>query len=138
MNETRLTAPEHDPYLLWRRLSSIERYVEGGVPGVIDIDAYEYCPDCYRPVAVTETKKPGGNDVWSATRALARALGVPGYLVRYEPSPDLTPIPGDIPGAKIPADAGSFEVTNLRGEKRVFTPQEWADHLVSLHRCGCQ
>lgn len=127
----RIYPAEHNPYMMWRRLESISRYIDGGIPGVIDIDAYEYCDRCYAPLALLEVKRAAAQPIWTAVRRLADQLGVNGYFIRYtesnEPSPART-----ASGETVP-DLSELHVMNGHFDTRKVTPAEWAKHLACLH-----
>ena len=91
----------------------------------IDIDACEYCAECFEPLALIELARDVGQKYKPSivTKKLARKAGIPAYRVFYKVNKK----------GKIVA----FRVKELypdESEEIKMTPEEYADFLRGLRR----
>jgi hypothetical protein len=133
--QQRLTMPDpsvDQAYSEWHRAPSLSRFVQDAERvKMIDIDAVEVRGESNRIAAIIETTREpieSKSKKCKVSRRLARAAGVPFYLVRIELSNQVNE------RSKIGAfDIRQFEVCHVAsGKRQMMQPEQYAAFLAAL------
>ena len=101
----------------------------------VDIDAVEYCNNCYSPLTVMELAKDVGQHKKSfmITFNVAKGLDVPGYVVLYSPNEAAEDPKDMVTGMRV------MKIYPTISEFSAVTPEQFSGWLRHLHdNCYCK
>jgi hypothetical protein len=155
MSDTENRRMRNLTYSFWHRIASLRRFMseqEARFCSMLDCDCIEYRDSTSQPLALVETAlDTHKRKHHSVLKALARAAGLPAYVVLYQESSTTNPAnnyhgPCPVCGNKLTnserlrfPDIEKFSVQQIepvsKGRGIVeYSPGEWAQKILSIHK----